>query len=194
MPMKSRLLLVIVVTWFVSVVNGRGQEPDPNLGTRSPNPAAANPADLPSQLPAVVPGATPGAADANAPEFRNLSDLKWDKIVPDLGADSPEICILRVDPKTQATKLLIRIPKAIHVRKHWHTANETHTMIKGTATFACDGKKFELAPGGFNFMPARMVHEAWLPADSLTFITVDGAWDTNWVEGPPTQADLSRKR
>lgn len=137
---------------------------------------------------------TAGAPDgvANAPIFKNLSDLKWEKILPDLGADSPEICILRVDPTTQATQLLIRTPKAIHVRKHWHTANESHTMISGTAVLACDGKKSELAPGGFNFMPAKMVHEAWLPTNSLTFITVDGAWDVNWVEGPPTSADLSR--
>jgi hypothetical protein len=41
------------------------------------------------------------------------------------------------------------------------------------------------------FMPARMVHEAWLPAGSLTFITVDGEWDVNWVEGPPTAADMA---
>src|SRR5256886_3250298 len=99
----------------------------------------------------------------NSPEFKNLSDLKWDKILPDLGADSPEISILRVDPKTHATSLLIRTSKAIHVRKHWHTANESHTMFIGTATLACDGKKFDLNPGGFNFMPAKMVHEAWLP-------------------------------
>src|ERR1700741_4243461 len=66
------------------------------------------------------------AADASAMEFKNLSDLKWDKVIPDLGDDSPEICVLRVDPKTQATQLLIRTPKAIHVRKHWHTANESH--------------------------------------------------------------------
>jgi mannose-6-phosphate isomerase-like protein (cupin superfamily) len=129
---------------------------------------------------------------ANAPEFKNLADLKWDKILPDLGADSPEICFLHVDPKTHATSLLIRTPKSIHVRKHWHTANESHTMIKGTGVLACDGKRFELAPGGFNFMPAKMVHEAWLPANSLTFITVDGAWDVNWVEGPPTKADLTK--
>ncbi len=128
----------------------------------------------------------------NVPEFKNLSDLKWNKILPDLGADSPEITILHVDPKTHATSLLIRTPKAIHVRKHWHTANESHTMIIGTATLACDGKKGEIGPGGFNFMPAKMVHEAWLPANSLTFITVDGAWDINWVEGPPTAADLTR--
>lgn len=190
--MKSTLLFMVLAAWFASVASGRGQEPDTNVGARSPNPAASNPADLPSGVPAVVQSATPAAGDGRAPEFKNLSDLKWDKILPDLGADSPEICILHVDPKTQATSLVIRTPKAIHVRKHWHTANETHTMIKGTATLACDGKKFELAPGGFNFMPAKMVHEAWLPSDSLTFITVDGAWDINWVEGAPTQADLSR--
>lgn len=124
--------------------------------------------------------------------FKNLQDLKWEKITPDLGDASPEISILRVDPKTQATQLLIRTPKGIHVRKHWHTANETHTMILGTATFECDGKRFELGPGGFNFMPAKMVHEAWLPAGSLTFITVDAAWDINWIEGPPTAADLTK--
>ena len=142
---------------------------------------------------ASAPGQTSEMVDAttaSAPEFKNLVDLKWDKILPDLGADSPEICFLHVDPKTHATSLLIRTPKAIHVRKHWHTANESHTMINGTGTLACEGKKFDLSPGGFNFMPAKMIHEAWLPANSLTFITVDSAWDVNWVEGPPTAADV----
>src|SRR6266571_9126444 len=97
---------------------------------------------------AAEPIASPGAA-VKAPEFKNLSDLKWDKILPDLGADSPEICFLHVDRKTHATSLLIRTPKAIHVRKHWHTANESHTMIKGAGVLACDGKRVELAPGGF---------------------------------------------
>lgn len=135
-------------------------------------------------------GSAPGQATSNAPDFKNVADLKWDKILPDLGANSPEICFLRVNPTTHATSLLIRTPKAIHVRKHWHSANETHTIINGIATFACDGKRVELSPGGFNFMPAKMIHEAWLPANSLTFITVDGAWDVNWVDGPPTEADL----
>jgi quercetin dioxygenase-like cupin family protein len=133
----------------------------------------------------------PASAPAQ-PMSLKLEDVKWAKILPDLGELSPEIAILRVDPKTQATQLLIRTPKGIHVRKHWHTANETHTMISGKAIFACEGKRMELGPGGFNFMPARMVHEAWLPEGSLTFITVDGAWDVNWVEGPPTAADISK--
>jgi mannose-6-phosphate isomerase-like protein (cupin superfamily) len=137
------------------------------------------------------PAAPTAAEHSTLPEFKNLSDLKWDKILPDLGENSPEICVLHVDPKTHATSLLVRTSKAIHIRKHWHTANESHTMITGTAVLACDSKKGELAPGGFNFMPAKMVHEAWLPANSLTFITVDAAWDINWVEGPPTAADLT---
>ncbi len=134
----------------------------------------------------------PASTIIEGPIFKNLSDLKWEKILPDLGEKSPEICFLHVDPKTHATSLLIRTPKAIHVRKHWHTANESHTMISGKAVLACEGKRAELSPGGYNFMPAKMVHEAWLPENSLTFITVDGAWDLNWVEGPPTAADLTK--
>jgi mannose-6-phosphate isomerase-like protein (cupin superfamily) len=133
---------------------------------------------------------TPPTSDV--PIFKNVSDLKWDKILPDLGENSPEISFLHIDPKTHATSLLIRTSKAIHVRKHWHTANETHTMISGKAILACEGKRAELSPGGFNYMPAKMVHEAWLPANSLTFINVDGPWDVNWVEGPPTVADLMK--
>jgi mannose-6-phosphate isomerase-like protein (cupin superfamily) len=134
------------------------------------------------------PPSTP--TNAQTPLFIPLEQVKWERIVPDLGEASPEIAILRVEPATRATQLLIRTPRAIHVRKHWHSANETHTMILGTATFECEGHRAELGPGGFNYMPARMVHEAWLSAGALTFITVDGEWDNNWVEGPPTSADL----
>jgi quercetin dioxygenase-like cupin family protein len=137
---------------------------------------------------------SPQAATPNSPEaiFTNYQDFKWNKILPDLGESSPEIAILHIDPKTQATKLVIRAPKGIHVRKHWHSANETHAVILGTQVFECEGKRIKQGPGSFNYIPAKMVHEAWLPAGSLVFITVDGAWDVNWVEGPPTAADLTK--
>jgi mannose-6-phosphate isomerase-like protein (cupin superfamily) len=179
--MKTKLPFAIALTMLSFGLSGRAQEPD--------GPASASP----SSSPAAASESSPTSeASADAPVFKNLSDLKWEKILPDLGESSPEICFLRVDPKTKATQLLIRSPKAIHVRRHWHSANETHTIVQGTVAFACDGKRMEQGPGSFNFMPAKMVHEAWLPAGSLTFITVDGAWDINWVEGPPTSADLSR--
>jgi quercetin dioxygenase-like cupin family protein len=82
-------------------------------------------------------------------------DLQWQSIVPELGTDSPQISILRVDPATKATQLLIRVPKQLHVPMHWHSANETHTVIRGNWTFEHEGKRDQLGPGGFNYFPAK---------------------------------------
>ena len=119
-------------------------------------------------------------------------DLQWQTIVPELGADSPLISILRVDPVTQATQLLIRVPKQMHVPMHWHNANETHTVIRGDWTFEHEGRRDQLGPGGFNYIPAKMRHQAWASDEALVFITVDSAWDVNWVSGPPTKANLGK--
>jgi mannose-6-phosphate isomerase-like protein (cupin superfamily) len=160
------VLSVTVAVLVTFAVSGRGQPPK--------GPAHGAKADTPEAI------------------FKNYADLRWDKILPDLGDSSPEICVLHVDPKTKATKLLIRTPKAIHIRKHWHSANETHTMIVGTAVFACDGRRVEQGPGSFNYLPAKMVHEAWTSAGSVVFITVDGPWNVNWVDGAPTAKDLTK--
>ena len=122
-----------------------------------------------------------------------FKDLKWRKIVPELGARSPEIVILRVDPRTQATQLMIRVPKNTHVPRHWHTANETHTIMSGTFIIECEGQRTELGANSFNYVPSRMPHEAWTRPDqgALLFITVDGAWDINWVGGPPRPQDFT---
>lgn len=121
-----------------------------------------------------------------------FQDVKWARIFPELGERSPEIAILRVDPKTQSTQLMIRVPKNFHVPKHWHTANETHTIISGTFIIESEGKREALGPGSFNFVPTKMIHEAWTKPDegALLFITVDGAWNINWVSGPPKASDL----
>src|SRR5262249_33575316 len=53
------------------------------------------------------------AAPSEQPLFQSLSQAQWKKMLPDLGNASPEIAILHVDPKTEATQLLIRTPKAL---------------------------------------------------------------------------------
>ena len=122
----------------------------------------------------------------------NPADLKWERIFPELGADSPEIAILRVDPQTQATQLMVRVPKNFRVPPHWHSANETHTVLEGTFIFEAEGKRGVLKRGGFNYVPKKMAHEAWTTRDegALLFITVDAAWDVNFVNGPPAAADM----
>ncbi len=118
--------------------------------------------------------------------------MQWQKIVPELGERSSEISILHVDPVTQATQLMIRVPKNIHVPLHWHSANETHTVISGTFIMECEGKQDTLPAGSFNYVPKRMNHQAYTTSDegALLFITVDSGWDINWVNGPPKPEDF----
>jgi quercetin dioxygenase-like cupin family protein len=149
---------------------------------------------LPAQSSAQHHPAGKGPADAARPALHApYADLQWQPIAPELGADSPQVSVLRVDPKTQATQLLIRVPKQMHVPMHWHSANETHTMIKGTMVFEHDGQRHELGPGGFNYVPARTHHQAWSSDDALVFITVDSGWDLTWLTGPPTRASLGQR-
>jgi quercetin dioxygenase-like cupin family protein len=131
-------------------------------------------------------GHSPGPVSDQAIYLKH-QEVKWDKIIPELGDGSPEITILHVDQKTGATKLMIRVPQNFHVPKHWHSANETHTVVSGTFIMDHNGKREELGPGSFNYVPSKMVHEARTKPDegALLFITVDGPWDVNWVEGPP---------
>ena len=119
------------------------------------------------------------------PVFQNFSDLTWEKTNPEEGDNSPEVAILHVNPITKASELLIRTPKNYHVPKHWHTANETLTVIRGTFVMAHEGsdKRVELNVGSYAYMPAKMVHEGWTKSEEAMYlVTVDGAFDINWVK------------
>jgi len=146
-------------------------------------------------LVAFATGAIPASAQEPAMHPLNVAfkDVKWQKMVPELGDRSAEIAILRVDSNTNATQLMIRVPNNFHVPRHWHSANETHTIVSGTFIIECEGQRAELGPGSFNYVPRKMPHEAWTKPDvgALLFITVDSAWDVNWVNGPPKSEDFT---
>jgi hypothetical protein len=132
-------------------------------------------------------------------KFVNFTDVAWQKFSPDQpDSDLARIAILHVSKETGATQLLIRTPPNYYIPKHWHSANETHTVIKGVFVFEhtdSTGLAHRVAQnaGSFNYLPARMVHRAWTKHDSegLLFITVDAAWDVNFVPdsqtSPPTE-------
>jgi quercetin dioxygenase-like cupin family protein len=107
-------------------------------------------------------------------------DIKWEPLEGGF-----EISILYTNPTTQATYLVIRGPGNLHVPRHWHSSNESITVLRGTFVVAHDGSedKTELRAGGFAYMPAKMIHEAWTGDEGATyFITVDGKWDVNFVK------------
>lgn len=123
---------------------------------------------------------------AKCPVSLRAEDIRWEKAFPDLGADGPDLAVVHVNPKTQATQLLIRAPKPAVVPWHWHTANEAITVLKGAFTIECEGKRIDLGPGSFTYAPSRLIHRATFGENSMISISADGPFDIQWAGAPPT--------
>jgi quinol monooxygenase YgiN len=84
--------------------------------------------------------------------FKNKADLIWEKMLPELGDDSPVFAILRVDPQTSATTLMIEFPKALHIPKHTHEKSETHIILGGAHVFedTTSGQRFDVREYGWS--------------------------------------------
>jgi len=113
-------------------------------------------------------------------------DIRWEKAFPDLGADGPDLAVVHVNPKTQATQILVRATKQAVVPWHWHTANEAITVIKGTFTVECEGKRIDFGPGSFTYTPSRLIHRATFTEGCMIAISADGPFDIHWAGAPPT--------
>lgn len=125
---------------------------------------------------------------------KNKEDLIWQKMLPDLGEDSPIFAVLRVDPTTNATTIMIDFPSAIHIPRHTHEKSETHIILGGSHLFEHNdtGKRFDVREHGYIYMPGKFVHEAWVPAGSKAVIVLEAGWKVDWLEGPPTAKDLGK--
>jgi quercetin dioxygenase-like cupin family protein len=126
--------------------------------------------------------------------MKNKADLKWEKMLPELGDASPLFAILRVDPTTGATTLMIEFPQALYIPKHTHEKSETHIILGGAHVFEHNesGERFDVREHGYIYMPGHFVHEAWVPEGSKAVIILEAGWKVDWLEGPPTAADLGK--
>ena len=123
---------------------------------------------------------------SKCPVSLRAEDIRWEKAFPALGADGPDLAVVHVNPRTQATHLLIRAPKQVVVPWHWHTANESITVMKGTFTVECEGKRIDLGPGSFTYTPSRLIHRATFTEGCMIVISADGPFDIHWAGAPPT--------
>ena len=126
--------------------------------------------------------------------LRNKPDQKWEMMLPELGRDSPLYTILRVDPVTEATTLMIDFPTALHIPKHTHEKSETHIILRGSHLFenSDTGERFDVQECGYFYLPGRVVHEAWVPQGSQAIIILEDGWRVNWINGPPTAKDVGQ--
>jgi mannose-6-phosphate isomerase-like protein (cupin superfamily) len=129
----------------------------------------------------------PKLPPAESVVFLQPDEMPWRRIIPELGEGSPKLAVVRHVPQTGETTLLIWTPPNFHVPRHWHSGNEKHVVVRGTFILECDGRREVMKPGTFNYMPARMIHEAWTPPDDecLLLTDVDRLWDINWIDQPP---------
>jgi len=124
--------------------------------------------------------------------LKNKEDMKWEKMLPELGDSSPLFSILREDKKTKATTLMIRFPKAIYIHKHTHNKSETHILLGGTHIFEHKGKRYDVKERGYIYMPGQFIHEAWVPAGAEAVIILEDGWKVNWLKGGPSVNDLGK--
>ena len=125
------------------------------------------------------------------PLVKKYDKLEWSLLVPELGQRSPRIATLRTDPRTKSTAVLIRFAGPFHIPFHWHTSNESQILVRGHVTVDLNGVRSELDRGDFNYVPAKMPHEAWIGKEgALIYIHSDGAWDFNWVTREPGPKDF----
>ena len=124
--------------------------------------------------------------------LKNKPDHQWEKMLPELGKDSPLFTILRVDPQTDATTLMIDFPTALHIPKHTHEKSETHFILRGSHVFENNdtGERYDVQAGGYFYLPGHVVHEAWVPAGSQAIIILEDGWKVNWLDGAPTAKDV----
>ena len=126
----------------------------------------------------------------------SVDSLRWEPRVASPG--QAQIAIVHIDQKTQATQLYFRIPPGpFHAVRHWHTAKESNVVIRGTFIIQHDGgERATMKPGDFNFMPARIIHEAWTDGkETIIFVSLDGTWDYHAAsDSMPVPSAMSRSR
>src|SRR5215470_14209304 len=130
----------------------------------------------------------------NGPVCVNKPDQKWELMLPELGKDSPLFTLLRVDPQTDATTLLIDFPTAIHIPKHTHEKSETHIILRGSHLFENSDtrQRYEVRERGYFYMAGHIPHEAWVPAGSQAIIILEDGWKVNWLGGAPSAKDVGQ--
>jgi hypothetical protein len=132
-------------------------------------------------------------AEPGVMECTPFTELQWERVAPELGADSPEIAVVPGAEPSKATLRYLRAPRKIHIPRHWHSVTESVAVIQGAVTFSCDrcGHQVAEAAGDVSYIPARCVHQAWFSEGAVVLISTGGPFDLNWSEGPPTAKDVN---
>ncbi len=116
------------------------------------------------------------AADPTAMTFK---PVKLEGMPP--GAAAAPIA---VDPVSKASVAYAKLPAGYTLPMHWHSHAKYSAFISGSGVFTMDGKPYELVPGSYVVIPAKVKHmlKCGAGSDCLILTRRAGPTDYNWVK------------
>jgi hypothetical protein len=124
--------------------------------------------------------------------FITPRDIQWSAAPPSMPAGA-KIAVLQGDPgKAGPFVMRLMVPAGYKIPPHWHTQDESLTVISGSFHFG-KGDKVEaskshtLTPGSFHFLSGKDHH--YLVADSRAVIQINGSgpFDVTYVQAVQKQ-------
>lgn len=100
----------------------------------------------------------------------------------------------RVNASTGGAIFLVRAAQSgCTVPMHWHTSGEQITVVSGTVTIKMNGgKSFDLAEGGYAYIPAKHLHLFQCAGPCLHFVQSDGPYDIHYVDPQGNEIPLEK--
>lgn len=89
-----------------------------------------------------------------------------------------KMCVESGDPAKGPAVVMMKFPKGITVPAHWHTSDETVTVVSGAATFGTGetidaSKGTEVGPGSYAIIPGKSPHWVITKEDFVITVTLD---------------------
>ncbi len=104
----------------------------------------------------------------------SAADVKW--------GDHPfvkggQMCVQHGDPAKGPSVLLMKFPKGMTIPAHWHTSDETVTVVAGNAVFGSGetvevSKGTELGAGSYIIIPGTKPHWAVVKTELVFTVTL----------------------
>ncbi|HKE41800.1 MAG TPA: cupin domain-containing protein [Casimicrobiaceae bacterium] len=118
--------------------------------------------------------------------FVNPKDIKWGPAPPSMPKGA-KIAVLQGDP-SKAGPFVIRlmVPPGYKIPPHWHTQDESLTVISGTFSFGT-GDKVEtskahtLTAGAFHFLSGKDHHYLVAKSEAVIQVNGNGPFDMTYV-------------
>ena len=116
--------------------------------------------------------------------FITAKDVKWGEAPPDLPKGA-QIAVLMGNPmKAGPYTIRLKAPDGYKIPPHWHTQDETLTIIGGTLNLMMGDhmtNPHTLDVGAFHFLPGKMHHGAQAKGETIVQVSGMGPFDIHYI-------------